>query len=163
MKPKRTHDDHSGPESEAFIQSHVAALLHDELGVVVAKTWQQLSGSPLQEVVEGVGGTLLHPDLIPVTPDLQTSQRNADVQRTVELKQTEERRLGSSSTADLLVYWEVRGHFGVSPSPPGWPHPACGRLWSYCSSGNSETVKNTNVSIKIHTNLLRADFYFVDF
>lgn len=76
-------------------------LLHDQLGVVMVKAGQQLSGSPLQEVVEGVGGTLLHPDLIPVAPDLQTGQRHADVQRTVELKQTEERRLGSSSTADL--------------------------------------------------------------
>lgn len=75
-------------------QSHVTALLHDELGIVVAKTWQQLSGSPLQEVVEGVGGTLLHPDLIPVTPDLQAGQRNANVQRTVELKQTDMSQLG---------------------------------------------------------------------
>lgn len=56
----------------------------------MAKAWQQVSGSPLQEVVEGVGGTLLHPDLIAVAPDLQTSQRHADVQRTVELKQEEE-------------------------------------------------------------------------
>ena len=58
----------------------------------MAKARQQLSGSPLQEVVEGVSGSLLHPDLIPVVPDLQTRQRNADVQGTVELKRSEERR-----------------------------------------------------------------------
>lgn len=86
---------------------HVAALLHDELGVVMAKTWQQLSASPLQEVVEGVGGTLLHPDLIPVAPDLQTGQCNADVQRTVELKQTDTSQLGCQIWFKL-VYWELR-------------------------------------------------------
>lgn len=63
-----------------------AALLHDELGVVVAKAWQQLSRSPLQEVVEGVGGTLLNSDLIAVIPDLQARQCHTDIQRTVELK-----------------------------------------------------------------------------
>ncbi len=76
--------------SEAVIQIHVAELLHDELGVVMAKTWQQLSGSPLQEVVEGVGRTLLHLDLITVAPDLQAGQCNPHIQRPVELKQTEE-------------------------------------------------------------------------
>lgn len=45
------------------------ALIHDQLGVVMAEAWQQLPGSPLQEVVEGVAGTLLHPDFVPVTPD----------------------------------------------------------------------------------------------
>lgn len=64
----------------------------------MAKARQQLSGSPLQEVVEGVSGSLLHPDLIPVAPDLQTGQRNADVQGTVELKVRRE-TLSSSSTA----------------------------------------------------------------
>lgn len=62
------------------------ALLHDELGVVVAKAWQQLSCSPLQEVVEGIGGTLLNSDLIAVIPDLQACQCHTDIQRTVELK-----------------------------------------------------------------------------
>lgn len=56
----------------------------------MAEAWQQVSGSPLQEVVEGVGRTLLHTDLIAVAPDLQTGQRHADVQRTVELKQEED-------------------------------------------------------------------------
>ncbi len=65
----------------------------------MAKTRQQLSGSPLQEVVEGVGGALLHPDLITVAPDLQTGQRDADVQRTVKLKGKKKRRLRASSAA----------------------------------------------------------------
>lgn len=99
MNTERGHNAHRDPDRKSH-PSHVAALLHDELGVVVAKTWQQLSGSPLQEIVEGVGGTLLHPDLIPVTPDLQTGQRNADVQRTVELEQTDMSPLGS--IADLF-------------------------------------------------------------
>jgi len=58
---------------------------HDELGVVVLEAGQQLSGPPLQEVVQGLRGTLLHADLVPVGPDLQTGQRHADVQRPVEL------------------------------------------------------------------------------
>lgn len=105
----------------------MAVLLHDELRVVVAKARQQLSGSPLQEIVEGVGGTLLHPDLIPVAPDLQTGQRHPDVQRTVELKQTEERRffLCSRFTGFTVTRGGQRTQF--SPSPPGWPRPACGR------------------------------------
>ena len=87
-------------ESETFILLNVP-VLHDELGIVMAKTWQQLPGSPLQEVVEGVRGTLLHPDLVSVTPDLQTGQRHPYVQRTVELEQREERQLGSGVTEDL--------------------------------------------------------------
>lgn len=62
------------------------ALLRDELGVVMAKPRQQISGSPFQEVVEGVGGIFLHADLILVTPDLHTSQRHAHVQGPVVLK-----------------------------------------------------------------------------
>lgn len=108
-KIRWTRDDQDPSESQAFIQLNVAVLLHDELSVVVTKAWQQLSGSPLQEVVEGVGGTFLHRDLIAVAPDLQTGQRNPDVQRTVELKQTEERRLGSSSTAHWNGLWLQEG------------------------------------------------------
>lgn len=80
----------------------------------MAKARQQLSGSPLQEVVECVGGTLVHTDLIPVAPDLQTGQRNADVQRTIELKETEDRRLGSSSTVGLNWF---TGRSGVTLGP----------------------------------------------
>lgn len=60
---------------------------HDQLGVVVAKAWQQVSRSPIQEVVEGVGGALLHPYLVSVAPDLQAGQRHPHVQRTVELEE----------------------------------------------------------------------------
>lgn len=91
----------------------------------MAKARQQVSGPPLQEVVEGVGGTLLHPDLVAVAPDLQTGQRHADVQRPVELKQEVEvvsvrfYRHGGRSDGDRKSE--------VSPSPPGWPRPAGGR------------------------------------
>lgn len=120
-----TRDYQGRSESETFILLN-APVLHDELGVVMAKAWQQLSGSPLQEVVEGVRRTLFHPDLISVAPDLQTGQRHPDVQRTVELEQTEETRLGSVVAAELHRL-AVTGRSEVSPSPPGWPRPACGR------------------------------------
>lgn len=86
----------------------------------MVKAWQQLSGSPLQEVVEGVGGTLRHPDLIVVAPDLQTGQRHPDVQRTVELKETGERRLGSSSAADLKRFTETGGSEVVALTQSTW-------------------------------------------
>lgn len=60
----------------------------------MAKARQQVSRSPIQEVVERVRGALLHPDLIPVTPDLQAGQRHPHIQRTVELE--EERLFGSA-------------------------------------------------------------------
>lgn len=56
----------------------------------MAKARKQLSGPPLEEVVEGVRRTLLHSDLVTVAPDLQTGQRHTDVQRTVELRQKRE-------------------------------------------------------------------------
>lgn len=64
----------------------VVVHLHDELGVVVAKPGQQISGPPFQEVVEGTGGFFLHADLILVTPNLHTSQRHAHIQGTVVLE-----------------------------------------------------------------------------
>lgn len=64
----------------------------------MAKARQQLAAPPLQEVVEGVGRTLLHPDLIAVAPDLQTGQRHAHVQRPVELQRQAEARSGCPVT-----------------------------------------------------------------
>lgn len=124
------------------LKRYRATRLHDELGVVMAKAWQQLSGPPLQEVVEGVGGILLHQDLISVAPDLQTGQRDPDVQRTVELKGTQDRRLGSSFLVLKRSLLEGGQRSEVSPSPPGWPRPSCGTRWSCCSSDSSETEKH---------------------
>lgn len=90
-----------GKHEKASGGFYFGECLHDQLCVVVAKARQQVPGSPLQEVVKGVAGTLLHLDLVAVAPDLQAGQRHADVQRPVELKQEEEAaQVGSAVTAD---------------------------------------------------------------
>lgn len=90
----------------------------------MAKAWQQVSGPPLQEVVQGVGRALLHADLVAVAPDLQTRERHADVQGAVELKQEEE---AAQVRCCGVTEAGCDRKSEISPSPPGWPRPACGR------------------------------------
>lgn len=57
----------------------------DELRVVVFGPRQEAPLAPLEEASEGEFGVAAHVDLIPVRPDIQTHQHDADAHRPIQL------------------------------------------------------------------------------
>lgn len=76
--------------------------LRDELRVVVFGPWQKAPLSPFEEASEGELGVAADLDLIPVRPDVQTDQHDANADRAVQLP--DGRVLAWHSRDDRAIY-----------------------------------------------------------
>lgn len=59
--------------------------LRDELRIVVFGPWQKAPLPPFEEASQGEFGVAADLDLIPVRPDIQSHQHDADADRAIQL------------------------------------------------------------------------------